>query len=65
MIGSNTIPVWSVLTTDLTVLSSCRHHTGLTGVGNRFDRYADLVNNNMSINQYIFTQTITILENRL
>jgi hypothetical protein len=62
--GSNTIPVWPVLTTDLTILTSCRH-TGLTGVGSQFDRYADLVSNNTSINQYIFTQIITILENRL
>jgi hypothetical protein len=46
-------------------LTSYRHHTSLTGVGNRFDRYADLVSNNTSINQYIFTQTITILDNRL
>jgi hypothetical protein len=61
---SNTIPVWPVLTTDLTILTFCRH-TSLTGVGNRFDRYADLVSNNTSINQYIFTQIITILEDRL
>jgi hypothetical protein len=45
-------------------LTSCRH-TGLTGVGNQFDRYTDLVSNNTGINQYIFTQIITILQNRL
>jgi hypothetical protein len=37
--------VWPVITTGLTNLAPCTHHTGLTGVENRF---ADLVSNNTS-----------------
>jgi hypothetical protein len=56
-IGSITKLVWLFLTTGLTDLTSCTHHTGLNGVGNWFDQLANLVSNNTLNKQNMLFQT--------
>jgi hypothetical protein len=41
----------------MTNQTSCTHYTGLTGVGNQFDRFADLNSNNTFNKKHMLIHT--------